>query len=384
MGEGSLSQDEINALLAGSATDNAGGNPSNPFSPQQLERLRELLSAAAKEAGSIMSGMAGQETSVTLEEVFASDKEELLPKLEDQLLDASAALSGGVAGEHYYIANASEAVQFGSLLVGQELAELDGAALSAYTELFSQWSAALESAISRLIGKSFKTGVTDSQQTAKGLSRMPATYFAAARYKAVYSGKSLEIYEIFDESAVTALTETEKAPAAAIPEAQQPAKEEPKPQPAAPVQAAQPKQQEPEKTGKNNKGAASSGAKPADSANSKHVPSLYTKQTPNVQGVQLPNLTGGNTSQEQKNISLLMDVAMELTVELGRTRWQIKDILSMGEGTIIELDKLAGEPVDILVNHNLIARGEVVVIDENFGVRVTEIVSSMDKLADRR
>lgn len=75
-----------------------------------------------------------------------------------------------------------------------------------------------------------------------------------------------------------------------------------------------------------------------------------------------------------------MDVSMELTVELGRTKWQIKDILGMGEGTIIELDKLAGEPVDILVNHNLIAKGEVVVIDENFGVRVTEIVSSMDRL----
>jgi flagellar motor switch protein FliN/FliY len=78
-----------------------------------------------------------------------------------------------------------------------------------------------------------------------------------------------------------------------------------------------------------------------------------------------------------------MDVSMELTVELGRTKWKIKDILGMGEGTIIELDKLAGEPVDILVNNNLIARGEVVVIDENFGVRVTEIVSTIDRMTER-
>jgi len=85
---------------------------------------------------------------------------------------------------------------------------------------------------------------------------------------------------------------------------------------------------------------------------------------------------------EQGNIGLLMDVSMEVTVELGRAKRQIKDILGMGEGTIIALDKLAGEAVDILVNHKLIAKGEVVVIDENFGVRVTEIVVNSDKMGD--
>jgi flagellar motor switch protein FliN/FliY len=101
---------------------------------------------------------------------------------------------------------------------------------------------------------------------------------------------------------------------------------------------------------------------------------------PNVQSVQFPNLSGGVEPSEQGNISLLMDVYMEMTVELGRTKKLIKEILGMGEGTIIELDKLAGEPVDILVNHKLIAKGEVVVIDENFGVRVTEIVSTMERI----
>ena len=90
-------------------------------------------------------------------------------------------------------------------------------------------------------------------------------------------------------------------------------------------------------------------------------------------------MTAGGMHSEQGNISLLMDVTMEVTVELGRAKKQIKEILSMGEGTIIALDKLAGEAVDILVNHKLIAKGEVVVIDENFGVRVTEIVTNPDK-----
>ena len=105
---------------------------------------------------------------------------------------------------------------------------------------------------------------------------------------------------------------------------------------------------------------------------------------PNVQTLQYPNLQGGNIGGEQGNISLIMDVFMEMTVELGRTKKQIKDILGMGEGTIIELDKLAGEPVDILVNHKPIAKGEVVVIDENFGVRVTEILSPMERVSDLR
>jgi flagellar motor switch protein FliN/FliY len=101
---------------------------------------------------------------------------------------------------------------------------------------------------------------------------------------------------------------------------------------------------------------------------------------PNVQPVQFANLQPVPMGAEQGNIGLLMDVYMEMSVELGRTRKRIKDILGIGEGTIIELDKLAGEPVDILVNHKLIAKGEVVVIDENFGVRVTEIVSQIDRM----
>jgi len=75
-----------------------------------------------------------------------------------------------------------------------------------------------------------------------------------------------------------------------------------------------------------------------------------------------------------------MDVQLNLTVELGRTKQYVKDILGLGEGSIIELDKLAGEPVDLLVNNKLIAKGEVVVIDENFGVRVTDIVSPSERL----
>ncbi len=76
----------------------------------------------------------------------------------------------------------------------------------------------------------------------------------------------------------------------------------------------------------------------------------------------------------QENIGLIMDVPLEVTVELGRTRKSISDILEFAPGTIIELDKIAGEPIDVLVNGKFVAKGEVVVIEESFGIRVTEII----------
>ena len=78
-------------------------------------------------------------------------------------------------------------------------------------------------------------------------------------------------------------------------------------------------------------------------------------------------------------LDLILDVPLKVTVELGRTRMQIRDVLDLGKGSVVELDKLAGEPVDMLVNGKLIAKGEVVVIDENFGIRVTDIVSPIER-----
>ncbi|WP_017753764.1 flagellar motor switch phosphatase FliY [Calidifontibacillus oryziterrae] len=84
--------------------------------------------------------------------------------------------------------------------------------------------------------------------------------------------------------------------------------------------------------------------------------------------------------QESSNLNMLLDIPLHVTVELGRTKRSVKEILELSAGSIIELDKLAGEPVDILVNNKLIAKGEVVVIEENFGVRVTDIISQTDRI----
>ena len=83
---------------------------------------------------------------------------------------------------------------------------------------------------------------------------------------------------------------------------------------------------------------------------------------------------------ESKNLNMLLDVSLPISIELGRTVMAIEDILNLGPGSVVELDKLAGEPVDLLVNNKLLAKGEVVVIDENFGVRITNMVSPGDRI----
>lgn len=83
---------------------------------------------------------------------------------------------------------------------------------------------------------------------------------------------------------------------------------------------------------------------------------------------------------ESRNMDLLLDVNLPVAIELGRTRMSISDILALGPGSVVELNKLAGEPVDLLVNQKIVARGEVVVIDENFGVRITQLVTPQERL----
>jgi flagellar motor switch protein FliN len=101
-----------------------------------------------------------------------------------------------------------------------------------------------------------------------------------------------------------------------------------------------------------------------------------------VHPVQFMPLTPELPSTDQAHgIELLMDVALEVSVELGRSHMSIGEVLALRTGSVIELDKLAGEPVDVSVNGTLIARGEVVVVDEKFGVRITEVVSKARRLA---
>ena len=98
------------------------------------------------------------------------------------------------------------------------------------------------------------------------------------------------------------------------------------------------------------------------------------KEDPSVSG------TGTLSREETQNLDLILDIPLTVTVELGRSKMLINDLLQLGQGSVIELTKLVGEPLEVLVNDKLVARGEVVVVNDKFGVRLTDIVSPMERV----
>jgi len=88
--------------------------------------------------------------------------------------------------------------------------------------------------------------------------------------------------------------------------------------------------------------------------------------------------------KKERNLQMIMDIPLRVTVELGRAKMQVSELLSLGQGSVIELNKLAGEPMEVLVNDKLIARGEAVVVNEKFGVRLIDIISTKERVEQLR
>lgn len=158
------------------------------------------------------------------------------------------------------------------------------------------------------------------------------------------------------------------------PPPESPAKEEPESAPA-PESAAK---QEPESTP-----APESAAKEEpESTPPSPRPESAAKEEVVVQSAQLPQLQRREQPAQDGSIDFILDVPVSITVELGRTTMVIKDVLNLGAGAVIELNRLAGEPVDLFINNKLVAHGEVVVVNENFGVKVIDIVSAAQRIRD--
>jgi len=110
------------------------------------------------------------------------------------------------------------------------------------------------------------------------------------------------------------------------------------------------------------------------------APTTQPKPDVTARPVQFAPLEPSGASASHTNLDLLLGVTLQVTVELGRTKMNIEEILNLGPGSVIELEKLAGEPVDVLVNDKMIARGEVVVLDDRFGVRITDVLPPAQRL----
>ena len=120
---------------------------------------------------------------------------------------------------------------------------------------------------------------------------------------------------------------------------------------------------------------------PSDADKAELSDIAFSSENPSsVSKVEFQHLSEPSGTPQIKNIDMLMDVNLPITIELGRTKMSISDILALGPGSVVELNKLAGEPVELLVNQRSVAKGEVVVIDENFGVRITQLLTPEERL----
>ncbi len=362
MSDGAISQDEIEALLSG--VDLGGGGSSSMGSMGGMDTGSSFDTGAIQNfingtVGAFSSGiqtMTGSSFTVGNPMVESTSRDALLMKLPEMVISVKTDFSQGLFGDHTFILSPELTQKVASLVNNEEGAEIDDMALSVIGELVSQQ---VGTEITALAPKFPGLAANPAQAThiPKSNINVGQNQIVLISYPVSGDGGVFTIWEVLAQNVANDITNAFAAPAPAM---------------GGGLSA--------------DEMASLSGGMPAMGGMSMGgmgggmtIPGM---NIPNVQSLQYPNLQQGLNSMEQGNISLIMDVYMEMTVELGRTKKQIKEILGMGEGTIIELDKLAGEPVDILVNHKPIAKGEVVVIDENFGVRVTEILSPIERVSD--
>jgi flagellar motor switch protein FliN/FliY len=354
MSDGALSQAEIDALLSG-GDDSSTSTAVVEGSEEERKTLEHFLTSTLDALSANFSQLTSVTVSLKGPEVSFTNRDALLGQLPDTVTVIKADFNSGFPGEHMFLMSEETAKALASHMTHEDDIQMDDMALSVIGEMVSTLVGTQITALTKQTGnKSIASVSPEAANVPKAVVALPGSDFASAVYQLdLGNGKVQLFWEIYGSSVSSGIANAMNGGKA---------------------QSASPKSNGIEARGGTGQSMAMSGRGSSGMA----------EQATNVQSVQFPNLTSHPTTQEQGNIGLIMDVFMEMTVELGRTKKLIKEILGMGEGTIIELDKLAGEPVDILVNHKLIAKGEVVVIDENFGVRVTEIVSYTERLGDMK
>jgi len=387
-----LSQEEIDALLRGLGGD-AEGDRSEPqtdavLSPIEQDALGEIGNISFGSAATALSTLLGQKVEITTPTVSLVRRDALRDEFPTPHIAMFVQYTDGLEGTNLLVLRTDDARIIANLMMGgdgtnpdPELGELQ---LSAVQEAMNQMMGAAATSMSTVFNR--RVNISPPIVQLFDLSK-PDEELPLPDETLVKVSFRLRIGTLIDSTIMqlcplsfavqlvkSLLGETKVAEHAETP-AEPVDREELAPStsaPSSPAASAQPQ------TGAGEVAASAErfARLTAGNGNTGASPS----RTVNVQPVQFAPLSSGLLSTEETNLSLLYDVPLQVTVELGRTEKTIKEILELTSGSIVELDKLAGEPVDILVNGKLIAKGEVVVIDENFGVRVTDIVSQRDRM----
>ena len=418
-----LTQEEIDALLNGAtsepaASDSASNEEASSvlsddlLSSMEKDALGEIGNISMGSAATTLSVLLGHKVNITTPTVSVDTMSTIQNQYPMPYLVVEVGYVIGINGNNILAIQASDASIIADLMMGGDglnpQEELTDIHMSAVGEAMNQMMGTVATSLSTMFNKKIDISppkvnlidlgaedkitdlVNNDEPVVKTSFRMEVDGLIDSEIMQILpldvakemvsflmgGGADAEAQEAPAPEPAPAPVAPEPAPVAAAPA---PAPAASAPQPAAPQYAAPPQPpqyaaptQQPQYT------APPMGAQPV------YAPPAYANNVVSsgvpVQNAQFAPLTNEPVEVNAANISLIQDVPLQVTVELGRTKKSIREILEFSTGSIIELDKLAGEPVDIHVNGQLTAKGEVVVIDENFGVRITEIVSPMERV----
>jgi len=429
MSDGSISQDEIDALLAGVDMGGMGAaspSPTQSLSDSQSSALNGFISGNVPSFKSNLESMTGQKVEIGSPAIEVMKRDSILRKIPEMVVGCVIDFNAGLLGDHLFVLAPEFAQKIVSHVNNETNAELDEMSLSVISETISQQVGIELTALEKAGFTGVANNPAESVHVPKAMIRFPQQDFCVITYPITIEGSPFSLWEVIPYSmAVEIANAFGGAPLEAV-DSMSGMGADPMASMGMGQMGNMGMQGQMGNMGMQGMGQMGNMGNMGNmgmqgmgqmgnmgnmgmqgmgnmgqmgnmgmqgmqgmgnmgqmgNMGNMGMQGQIMGMNPNVQPVQLPNLQMGSMGSEQGNIGLIMDVFMEMTVELGRTRKVIKEILGMGEGTIIELDKLAGEPVDILVNHKPIAKGEVVVIDENFGVRVTEILSPVERVSE--
>ena len=399
--DGMLSQEEINALLAGANADglaNANTDGEETLTDEQKDAIGEISNISMGTAATTLSTLLNQTVNITTPKVTYMNWQELADSYDKPCVFLQISYTSGLEGNNVLVLKERDVKIITDLMMGgpgnvsdEPIGELH---LSAIGEAMNQMMGSAATSMSSMLGKKIDISppvanlvdLNDSNKKdipeflekrfVKVSFRMTIGTLIDSEIMQLYPFDfARHLYETFMHDAVSGTTtstkEAQPEQQASEPASQPQPVQQPAPQPQ-PVQQPTPQPQQ------------MAGAVPpqgyamppqgyAMPPQGYAMPSQNYENV-NVQPASFQPFTGGNALPGHENIDLIMDVPLEVTVELGRTTKSIKEILEFAPGTIVELNKIAGEPIDVLVNGKYVAKGEVVVIEESFGVKITEIV----------
>ncbi len=392
MSDDILSQEEIEALLSGGVVDDnkkeeaSSSEEIEALSDMEADTLGEIGNMSFGSAATALSSLLGQKVEITTPTTSIVTSEELKEQFVQPYVAVKVEYTEGLSGANLLVIKQSDAAIIADLMLGSdglnpdpELSEIH---LSAVQEAMNQMMGSAATSMSTIFNKKVDisppmTDLMDVQEE-KGLEYLPEespliSVSFNLKVGDLIDSDIMQLFPIdFGKSLVSELEQvmmggTDEQEQESSQPVEEPVEQvsEPAPAPVSPS----PDVSEP-------------------SSVQQQSPPLQQQQRPrepqpqvNVQQAQFEAFQPPQLEEEEAhNLNLLMDIPLEVTVELGRTTREVHEILEMSGGSIIELDKLAGEPVDILVNNRHIAKGEVVVIDENFGVRITDILSQTERM----